>query len=188
MGDHYQTIVDVESSLGEAEALAVKVVNFLVERRIVLPVKTDCVVGDNLGYPPGPNARQTVESPELFLDTLVTLGMEVITERRVHFSDDLAVRCPNCRFELVAWWASPHELQPHDWDIALRQWLQGDEGLLTCPQCDQACSLTKWVYDPPWAFGNLAFRFWNWTDLKEEFVKEIADLLGHKIAFVCGKL
>jgi hypothetical protein len=43
-----------------------------------------------------------------------------------------------------------------------------------------------WIYEPPWAFGNLGFTFWNWPQLKVDFVIELAKLLGHKTRMISG--
>jgi hypothetical protein len=46
----------------------------------------------------------------------------------------------------------------------------------------------EWTFDPPWAFGNLGFKFWEWPPLKRRFVDEIKGLLGHEIVMISGKV
>ncbi|GDY84963.1 hypothetical protein SAVCW2_41620 [Streptomyces avermitilis] len=53
MGDHFQTIVDLDASAGEAPELAARVIEWLVTEGIVLAERTDCVLGRPLGHPPG---------------------------------------------------------------------------------------------------------------------------------------
>jgi hypothetical protein len=53
MGDWFQTIVDPEATEAEAPALADRVLYWLIEERIVVGERTDCVLGDG-GYAPGP--------------------------------------------------------------------------------------------------------------------------------------
>jgi hypothetical protein len=60
--------------------------------------------------------------------------------------------------------------------------------MLRCRTCEQAQSVTKWVYDPPWGFGELGFTFWNWPTMRESFVEEFRAQFQHRTAFVFGKL
>jgi hypothetical protein len=41
---------------------------------------------------------------------------------------------------------------------------------------------------PPWGFGNLGFKFWNWPPLLPRFVKEVEEQLGNEVVFVYGKI
>ena len=71
----------------------------------------------------------------------------------------------------------------------MEQWFQNSgPALLACPQCGASQAINHWQHDPPWGFGCLGFEFWNWPPLTEAFIQQIADLLNHRIIFVCGKL
>ncbi|MFJ7178051.1 hypothetical protein ACIQXA_16990 [Streptomyces massasporeus] len=59
MGDHFQTIVDLDASAADAERLAGRVVDWLVTEGIVLAERTDCVLGRSLGHPPAPRPCPT---------------------------------------------------------------------------------------------------------------------------------
>src|SRR5262249_33708532 len=46
---------------------------------------------------------------------------------------------------------------------AVGEWMdQSGPALVSCPECRQKCSITEWRCKPPFGFGNLSFRFWNW--------------------------
>ncbi len=53
MGDRFQTIVDLDAGPADAEALAHRVVEWLVAEGVVLADRTNCVLGQPLGHPPG---------------------------------------------------------------------------------------------------------------------------------------
>jgi len=48
--------------------------------------------------------------------------------------------------------------------------------------------VAAWSDASRFAFGKLAFRFWNWPPLKRSFLDEIRRELGHPIVLVAGKL
>ena len=45
-----------------------------------------------------------------------------------------------------------------------------------------------WAWSPPWGFGHLGIKFWNWPLLTGEFRAEVADLLGHRTVYPRGKV
>lgn len=55
MGDSYQKIVDRIVTLEDAEAKVDLVRTWLINKKIILPDKCDCTLGDKGGYPPGPD-------------------------------------------------------------------------------------------------------------------------------------
>lgn len=59
MGDWFQTIVDAQVASQDAEGLASEVRDWLVSSGIVSSERTDCVLGSDLGYSPGPARLST---------------------------------------------------------------------------------------------------------------------------------
>ena len=62
----------------------------------------------------------------------------------------------------------------------------GPGNLLPC--CRLPRSIVDWQHDPPWAFGDLGFEFWNWPQFTQAFVKEFEEELGSRVVHVYGKL
>jgi hypothetical protein len=48
--------------------------------------------------------------------------------------------------------------------------------------------LASLEFDPPWAFGNLGFKFWNWPPLKRSLIEQISGILGHGVIIIAGKI
>lgn len=185
MADFFQTIVDTRVAAGEADHLARHVVAFLADRGVI--ARDPSQEG---GYPRGPQALDISDIPPRRADpeTLppVFSHLQVIIGRATH-SGDLSdarpprARCPRCGAPLV----DPDE----QWRAAVQAWLGGDDGsTLGCPRCGAEALVSDWEYDAGYAFGNLAFRFWNWPPLTPEFLEELRRELGHPISLVRGKL
>lgn len=99
MGDYFQIIADVEATQAEAQALAESVVRWLAGDGIIMPTATDCVLGAESGYPPGPRYDVATTVPSAYLLGLRANGLEVSTDRQVFHpgQGELApVRCPRC--------------------------------------------------------------------------------------------
>ena len=184
MGDWFQTIVDRDATVAEAEQLSKRVVTELVKRGIVSPTLTDCVLGSDLGYPPGSNYLEAVEEQDGgFLD-LWTNGLDIIVGRTVFDSGQggFQLICGQCSSRVD--YAGPSK-----WSDAVEEWYDGKgAGIFVCPICNYSQAITEWQFDPPWGFGNLGLTFWNWPPLKENFVKEMGILLEHRTIYVAGKL
>lgn len=179
MGDWFQIIVDREASEEEAPALGSSIRDWLVTEGIIEATLTDCVLGSDLGYPPGPNHERATDEkvPELW-----TNGLDIITGRTVFHSTGVETYliCSQCgeRFQ-----------PPDEWTDAIGEWYdRRGPGLLSCIRCNYTEAITKWQHDPPWGFGNLGFEFWNWPPLNASFIEEVSKRLGHRVVYVEGKL
>lgn len=181
MGDSFQAIVDRDATGKEAPALAAEILDWLIEQQIVKPDSTDCVLGGEFGYLPGPNYSLAVEKTCNKLLTSRTNGLEIIVRRSVIWSGqgEVELICSACgRF-------SP----PDHWADAIAEWHEGQgPGMLSCPGCGASQSVAEWPHEPAWGFGHLAFQFWNWPTLKSSFVNEIARRTKHRVVLVVGKL
>jgi hypothetical protein len=197
MGDRFRTIVDPLATAKEAPALANKVIEYLIERRIILPQVTDCTLGKEGGHPPGENVAEALAegtmpdtdgkplSSAAIAQKLISWGcngVEAVSGRTIfhNFGAGLqAVRCPLCLGNQV--------------DVKLGEpfarWQRGDDlAPQQCQVCNESSPIVEWLFDPPWAFGHLGFEFWNWPPLKRRFVQQICDILGHKVRMVAGKV
>jgi hypothetical protein len=193
MGDWFQTIGDVEAAPDEVEELAAAVIGWLIEVGVVAAERTDCVLGSDLGYPPGPNYADAVTEPDSSLSRLWTNGLEVLTGRTVFDSgqgDIESAECPYCntgnRFVDDRW-----EFDSAAWGpfaAAIDDWYASGDGRLACPACAKPVGLNEWRWKPDWGFGHLGFTFWNWPVLAPSFVAEFSRRLGHRVVCTGGKL
>lgn len=184
MGDSYRTIVDLDATEEEAERLAEKVRDWLVERGIIAPGPGDAEVDDER-YAAGPAFGQSLEKPELAGKHEAWShadGLEVKVGRTVFFAVGVELKCRACG----------KVVEPDDeaWGEAVDAWYEGDDTVtLPCPECGHEEKLTEWDGPYPWAFANLGFEFWNWPPLSERFVHEVQEQLGgHRVRLVCSKL
>lgn len=183
MGSWFQTIVDKNASIEEAETLATEIRDWFVGRGIIQATLTDCVLGgDGRGYPPGRNFEEAINpSTNHHFLHLWTNGLHLVIGRTVFDSGqgETTVLCPNCQIP---------QADHIQWVDAIGEWYEGKTAQLLFPHCNTSAPITEWVFDPPWGFGNLGFKFWNWPPLKDEFVSELGERLKHQIVIVKGKL
>ncbi|MFD3379813.1 MULTISPECIES: hypothetical protein [unclassified Streptomyces] len=218
MGDHFQTVVDVDATADEARALAARVVEWLVAEGIVLGERTDCVLGQPLGHPPGPNWQRAVEESP---DWDPWDGLAVHTERTVFDSGQggpESVTCPRCETTAPLSGetydedyepsgegpAGEADLDPDSGEgegeaensvwprfaAAMGTWHETGAATVDCPACARPVALTDWIWeDDHYAFGHLGLEFWNWPELRPDFIQDISRLLdGHRTVHVWGKL
>ncbi|MCA8986629.1 MAG: hypothetical protein KDA78_03255 [Planctomycetaceae bacterium] len=182
MGDWFQSVVDRDATESEAPELGAAILEWLVDEGIVTSDATDCVLGSDTGYPPGPNYHKATGGTDEHLLQLVTNGLDVITKRNVFHSGQGG-------FELICSACSDRIEVPETWGDAVGEWYENKgPGLLACPRCGERQPINEWEHDPPWGFANLGFKFWNWPALTDDFVKDIAEHLGHRVLLVAGKL
>jgi hypothetical protein len=189
MGDWFQTIVDIDATPQQAPELAAAVLDWFVERGVVLAERTDCVLGGN-GHAAGPNYTSAVTRPDPSLHTLRTNGLQVITERTVfHSSEVERISCPHCG---AATHFTVDSGEPDDaWEnmsANIATWYSGGNDAHSCSACGRTAGLNEWRWDPPWGFGYLGFTFWNWPPIKDDFVIDLAHRLGHRTVHPRGKL
>jgi hypothetical protein len=197
MGDYFRTIVDRAVPASAAPALAQRVMDYMIGRRIIQAVRSDCVLRKEFGFAPGENVEEAlarwtpagtpgaplpVDQIVSDLRGLATNGVVEVVGRTVFHNAggglDI-VRCPLCLANEVA----------SAWGEIVARWHEGDDlAALQCTSCNESSPVTEWTFDPPWAFGNLGFEFWNWPPLNRNFVNTIAGILGHKVAVVVGKV
>ncbi|MFD8234977.1 hypothetical protein ACFV20_24250 [Streptomyces sp. NPDC059696] len=193
MGDHFQTIVDLDAGGADAEPLARRVVEWLVAEGIVLAERTDCVLSLPEGYPPGPRWERAVD--EAAADDEPGDGLAVHAVRTVFhgWPGGLeAAVCPRCstttRLVDDAWSMIDETWAP--FSDAIETWSATGAAQVRCPACTRRVPLGEWAWnDGYFAFAHLGFEFWNWPELTPEFRSRVAELLdGHRTTYVRGKI
>ena len=160
--------------------LARRVIEHLIARGIVLESRPDQELPPGkLRYAAGPNALTNSDLPDGFNRRDFTGGLDVETGRRVFDTGENgldAIACPSCELR--------HEPAEIEWLAALGEWFKSNgPGMLACPSCGQSVPLVEWIFDPTWGFGELAFTFTDWP-LSDSFIREISEVLGHRVAYV----
>jgi len=188
MADTFQTVIDTDARPDDADHLARHVVSFLAGRGVIAANPSE-----GGGYPRGPRALEIAEAAATPRPAHEAIPpsyshLQVIIGRATH-SDDMSearapkAGCPKCGA------AYPSDDPDESWEAAAQAWLAGDDdSSLTCPICQVGGPVANWNYGSRFAFGNLAFRFWNWPPFREGFLREMRDELGHPVAIVRGKL
>lgn len=206
MSDYFQTIVP-KRTYPDPVAKAAEILDWLIIQKIIKAKLTDCVLGSEGGFPPGEKCVSVVQE---VWDTgwvkLITNGLEVITERfyfdGYSLSAPYVAECPHCQGNLYE--GIDHEAIHEDRleesltealkqrlglvDKAISAWLEGEEGAISCPICVQTSLITHFRFETPIGLSNIGFKFWNWPELKEEFIKEFEARLGSKTTLVWGRL
>lgn len=171
MGDRNRWIADFDAAAGEAPELARRVLDWLVETRVVGPEVTDCVLGgDGGGHAPGPAYASAVDHADDRLLDRWPNGLEIVTARGGYYGplpEDARVGCPRC-----AGWLPLELVLP-----VVEEWQEGGPDSLGCPRCGSQGGLNDWRWPVPCAFTELGFRFWNWPPLARGFTDRLVRCL-----------
>lgn len=179
MGDIFQVIVDRDVSLDQAPVQASAICQWLISEKIIDPRLSDCALG-GLGYAPGIKCSLAFDGTRKEVMHWRTNGLQVVIARTIFYSAGADLICDRCRKGTWEGTAFSHPLSP---------WSAGDDNsIFKCPHCGHETPVTDCKFDPPWGFGNLGFKFWNWPPLNVSFVAGISEMLGHRTVFVAGKL
>ncbi len=156
--------------------------SWLIAEEIVSPETKDCVLGADVGHPPGPQYTKATGRADPHLLGLWSNGFAVITKRTVFHSGQggFELFCSACKSKFEP---------PGGWSDAVGEWFKrSGPGMLACPACGLSRPIVEWQHDPPWAFGDLGFEFWNWAQFTQAFVKRFEEQLGSRVVHVYGKL
>jgi hypothetical protein len=183
MGDSYQTVVDLDAEVKAAEATAARLRDWMVSQEIIVADQSDCVLGDHLGHAPARNYTLAAEKPYPPLFGLRTNGVAFIAKHTVFYSvgiGEITLVCSACGRRFGS---------NDSWSAALDEWYEGNgQGVLPCEHCGAEAPIAEWQHDPPWGFGNVGVEFWNWPPLREDFLKALAEVAGHRFRLVYGKI
>lgn len=194
MGDFFERIVDVDVAAEEAEAFAARTIDWLVADGLLLPHTTTEGVfslGAHEGHLPGPHWARITEN-----DLWEPGPVAVLTGRGHHVGGQGTdepewVACPRCRRKTTVIdypeRCAPDERVWAPFRAAVADWEQTGSGSAPCPACGALVPVTEWEFDSSYALGALAFDFWNWPQLTEEFHAEFARRLGHRTVTQPGK-
>ncbi len=181
VSDHYTSIVSEKTNPADSQELAERIVNFLTEKKIIEKELSDCVLGST-GHKPAENFGSILEKQNEGFLYSKTNGLEIITERRVFENGGNGldqVNCPNCGQNQIE----------EDWGSALENWNDNSASdLVKCSNCLSKNSITKFYFEPNWAFGDFGLIFWNWGKFKTEFLIELEKVIGTELKIVYGKL
>lgn len=183
MSDYFIAIVPVDVARDGANDLSRKVIDWLIEKEIILGSMTDCVLGGNknLGYGPGTKYKDAVEGDQGYLVELVTNGVQISIGRMVFDNGGNGldkVICPVCSANNI----------DEDWGDATGAWYENQIGRLTCSQCGRESSITAYAFEPTWAFGEFGLTFWNWPALTDKFLEDLKQFMQKDIKIVYGRL
>ncbi len=133
---------------------------------------------------------------------LKTCGVEVKSEREVFnagaFTAMTKLEYPNCktnRFEGITpqdfFTDNCTEEQIQNFNTVFPEfdkWVNNEKATLKRPHCLAESNLVDYKTDNSISFLNLGFTFWNWPDLKEEFLIELKSEIGTDIVRMNGHL
>ncbi len=196
VGDFFERIVDLEVAAADAGALAERMVDWMVSRRWLLrETSRDAMYSLQVdeGYVAGPDWAEIAQN---WGEDWIPAPVAVIVGRNAHYAgqggiEPAAAICPHCAATTViidypqAWEADPAVWQP--FSDAIDAWIESGEGSATCASCTTASPITTWRWADDFALGTLAFDFWGWPPLTDEFVTEFTAELGHRTEHHTGK-
>ncbi|MFE7721790.1 hypothetical protein ACFU44_22420 [Nocardia rhizosphaerihabitans] len=196
VGDYFERIVDLEVTAADAGALAERTVDWMVSRGwLSREMSGDTMYSLQVdeGYVPGPDWAQIAQ--EWGADWMPG-PVAVIVGRDAHYPgqgaiEPSAVDCPRCEATTVIidypqrWEADKAVWQP--FSAAIDAWKETGAGSATCLSCTVTSPIAEWNWADCFALGSLAFDFWGWPPLTDEFITELGARLGHRIEHHTGK-
>ncbi|TDC21219.1 hypothetical protein E1265_18615 [Streptomyces sp. 8K308] len=196
MADFYERIVDVEVTGEEAGSLAERMIDLMVAEDLVTrETSGEGVYSANVdvGHIPG---RGWARAAEPWGSDHRPGPVAVVVGRSHHvggqgMDEAEYAECPRCgartviidyplRFE-----ADQEVWRPYREAIAA--WRETGEGSVSCSACGASVPVTEWRWDSGFAVGALAFEFWGWPPLTDEFHEEFGRRLGHRTVIHQGK-
>jgi hypothetical protein len=194
MSDTFEMLVDIDATPSQADG----VVRAVLERfrnlgLIAGDANPDCVLG-GIGYRPGPAVAELYQRQkrEGRFWELVTCGVEPHVGRAFNeWALGPACEgfvCPACGAHIEPFGNALGD----EMATAASEWVNESGGaLVSCPECLSNRPITEWQCRPPFGFGNLSFRFWNWPQLdstlwKIDIAGVVQQVSGHTIVKTNG--
>jgi hypothetical protein len=176
MSDHSISIVPRRSTYSDKENKAKEILEWLVSLDIVKPTLSDCVLGSKNGYAISNGARLVTTDPASLPFHLITNGLEIITDRQVFHTGENGIEeliCPDCK----------QDISSEDWDF-LSEWGNNKSNNITCPLCGVATDIHDFSFTPQWGFSDFGLTFWNWAELKDDFINNFKQRLDCNVTVV----
>jgi uncharacterized protein YbaR (Trm112 family) len=175
MSDTSTSIVPQISDYPDRFLKATEIVDWLVSLKAVNPIKSDCILSSEPGYPISDGAQLLVNEPKYLPYGMIINGLEIVTKRTVFDAGENGLDgfvCPACNEDILA----------EEWNLAAFH--ETGNSLLVCPICKQVNEINDYLIEPAWAFSNLGFTFWNWPGFKDEILEEFEKRLNCKVKVV----
>lgn len=180
MSDSFITIVPTNVTRGQVGELSQRTIKWLTEKEIISRNQTDCVLGQEAGYPPGPKYKSIIDGDDFGLLQLKTNGLQLMTARQVFDNGDNGleeINCPKCGANNI----------DSDWGEVIGAWDNEQSDKLKCSQCDTESSITDYEFKPNWGFGEFGLTFWNWPSLTAQFLDDFKKLLDKDVKVIYGQ-
>jgi hypothetical protein len=196
MSDHFEMLVDVEATLHQADGVARAVLERFRKLGLITgKANSDCVLGGT-GYRPGPAVADLykLRKRECRFWELVTCGVEPHVGRAFNEwalgPSCEGFKCPACGAEIEPF----GDAFGHAISKAIGKWM-GESGpaVVSCPACLRKLPITDWQCKPPFGFGNVSFRFWNWPPFDSsswgiDIAGVVREVSGHTIVKTHGRI
>lgn len=201
MSDNF-ILVCTAKEVQHSEEKAKKVLHWLQEKLIVEEEASNCILRLNdLGYKPAAEYRSVIQYDE-DIQRLAVCGLEIKIEREVfHGMADsplIDFICPSCKHdrfdgitEMDFYTESLTEEQLSDYQYVfecLHAWAEGKETTLKCNACERVHPIEEYQLGGGVCLSNLGFTFWNWPALKDEFIEELAGVVGEEVKVINGHI
>jgi hypothetical protein len=196
VGDYFERIVDLDVAAADAAVSAEVMIDWMVSRGWLLrQTSRDAMYSLQVdeGYVAGPAWAKIAQD---WGADWIPAPVAVIVGRNAHYGGQGEIApadatCPSCRSTTViidypqAWEPDPAVWQP--FSDAIDRWEQTGAGTVACASCDTTSAITDWQWASGFALGALAFDFWGWPPLTDEFIAEFTARLGHRVEHHTGK-
>jgi hypothetical protein len=196
MSDNFEMLVDVDATPSQADEVARAVLDRFRNLGLITgDANPDCVLGGT-GYRPGHAVAELYKrrKREGRFWELVTCGVEPHVGRGFN---EWALG-PSCEgFVCPACGAG---IEPFDDAFAdaigkaVGEWMdESGPALVPCPECRNKRSIAEWQCNPPFGFGNVSIRFWNWPPLdspswKIDIPGIVREVSGHTVVITHGHI
>jgi hypothetical protein len=152
-----------------------EILKWLVEIKAVKPELSECTWHLNSpGYAIDKGAKKLSKQPRALPFGQERCGLEIIRKPTLFDGGDKGmffVACPVCK------------KAPNIFSLS-EAYLQQHRSTLKCLECECDIEINEFIYDPPCVFSDLGFVFWEWENLKEDFVKEFEKRLGCSVKVI----
>jgi hypothetical protein len=181
MSDTFITIVPKKVTADEVPDISKRTIDWLTKRDIISQNLTDCILGENKGYPPGLKCHEIFEEINFELRNLKTNGLEIVTTRQVFHNGG------NGLDEIVCLKCGANNIDS-DWAEKVDSWYKKENDTFECSECNHETSITNYDFQPKWGFGEFGLKFWNWPDFNKDFLDDLKRLLNKDIEIIHGRL